>query len=125
MQEGKPDDPEKTCGSKYELETTCTYGAGTGNRTRAHWCREEPLRYLLPQIKIKNDKGKVRFLFLSFIEHVESTVVPRLLSVIILDLSKGEFYKLHFGTSQRRMLDFPVQSYDNNKKKNENKDAQN
>ena len=38
MQEGKPEDPEKTCGSKYGLETKCTYGAGTGNRTRAHWC---------------------------------------------------------------------------------------
>ena len=29
MQEGKPEDPEKTCGSKYGLETKCTYGAGT------------------------------------------------------------------------------------------------
>ena len=38
MQEGKPEDPEKTCGSKYGLETKRTYGAGTGNRTRAHWC---------------------------------------------------------------------------------------
>ena len=38
MQEGKPEYPEKTCGSKYGLETKCKYGAGTGNQTRAHWC---------------------------------------------------------------------------------------
>ena len=38
MQEGTPEDPEKTCGSKYGLETKYTYVAGTGNRTRAHCC---------------------------------------------------------------------------------------
>ena len=27
MQEGKPEDPEKTCGSKYGLKTKCTYSA--------------------------------------------------------------------------------------------------
>ena len=38
MQEEKWENPDKICGSKYGLETKCTYGAGTGNRTQAHWC---------------------------------------------------------------------------------------
>ncbi len=29
---------KKTCGSKYGLETKCTYIAGTRDRTRSQWC---------------------------------------------------------------------------------------
>ena len=38
MQEGKSEDPEKTYGSKYGLETKCTYGAGIVNQTHYAIC---------------------------------------------------------------------------------------
>ena len=37
MQEWNPNDQEKICGSKYELEIKCTYGVATVNQTQAHW----------------------------------------------------------------------------------------
>ena len=51
MQEGKPEDPEKTCGSKYGLETKMhiwrrDYESNPG--PLVHSAGEEPLRYLLP-----------------------------------------------------------------------------
>ena len=48
MQEGKPEEPKKTCRSKYGLETKCTYNARTVNWTRGpsvQSAREEPLGY--------------------------------------------------------------------------------
>ncbi len=38
MQEENRRTQRKTCGSKYGLETKCTYSARTGDRTRAQWC---------------------------------------------------------------------------------------
>ncbi len=38
MQEENQRTRSKTCGSKYGLETKCTYNAKTGDRTWAQWC---------------------------------------------------------------------------------------
>ncbi len=38
MQEENWRTRKKTYGSKYGLETKCTYSAGIGDRTQAQWC---------------------------------------------------------------------------------------
>ena len=42
---GKTSGPRQNLGTKYELETICTYSCGTGSRTWVHWCRVFSLNF--------------------------------------------------------------------------------
>ena len=64
MQEGKPECPKKTCGSKYGLETRCTLWRRnweSNSGPLVHSAGEEPLRYLLPQL-LKHGQVSCRWL---------------------------------------------------------------
>ena len=71
MQEENRRPWRKTSGSKYGLETKCTYSAGIGDQTQVsvvHSAGEEQLLHLLSQTNIIIKKKKKKD-FLSFVSH--------------------------------------------------------